>query len=64
MSIIRLIFVNVSPDQAEQAERIWKDHCAPLMIRQQGCLSEQLLRCTDNPGEMISYSESLVSDRF
>ena len=57
MSIIRLIFVNVPHDQAKPAERIWNNHCAPLMIRQPGCLSEKLLRCTENPGELISYSE-------
>ena len=27
------------------------------MIRQPGCLSEELLRCKENPGEYISYSE-------
>ena len=27
------------------------------MIQQSGCMSEELLRCTDNPGEFISYSE-------
>jgi heme-degrading monooxygenase HmoA len=27
------------------------------MIRQPGCLSEELLRCKESPGEYISYSE-------
>ena len=57
MPIIRLIHVKVDPDQVEQAERIWKDDCAPLMIRQAGCTSEQLLKCVDVDGEFISYSE-------
>jgi heme-degrading monooxygenase HmoA len=57
MSIARLIYVNVNSDQAAEAERIWKQDCAPLMIQQPGCLSEQLLKCTDSPGEYISYSE-------
>lgn len=57
MPIIRLIYVQFPPEQAERAEANWKEKCAPLMIRQPGCLSEELLRCTDNPGEMISYSE-------
>ena len=57
MPIVRLIFVTVDSGQADQAERTWKEHCAPLMIKQDGCLSEELLRCTDNPGEFISYSE-------
>jgi heme-degrading monooxygenase HmoA len=27
------------------------------MIKQPGCLSEQLLRCSSSPGEYISWSE-------
>ncbi|TMA13105.1 MAG: antibiotic biosynthesis monooxygenase [Deltaproteobacteria bacterium] len=57
MLIVRLIYVTVNPDQASEAERIWKNECAPLMIRQPGCLSEKLLKCVDAPGEYISYSE-------
>ena len=57
MAIVRLIFVKVVENEAAKAEKIWKEHCAPLMIKQPGCLSEKLLRSTDNPGEMISYSE-------
>jgi quinol monooxygenase YgiN len=57
MTIVRLIYVNVVPEQMAEAERIWKQECAPLMIRQEGCLSEELLKCLDAPGEYISYSE-------
>ena len=57
MSVIRMIHTTVPPELAQQAERNWKEKCAPLMIKQPGCLSEQLLRCTDHPGEYISYSE-------
>jgi quinol monooxygenase YgiN len=57
MPIARLIYVNVRQDQMEEAERVWKQECAPLMIRQSGCLSEELLKCIDAPGEYISYSE-------
>jgi len=57
MTVVRLIHVNVAPDQAAEAERIWKEDCAPLMIRQKGCRSEQLLKCEDSPGEYISYAE-------
>ena len=57
MSIVRLIFVAVKPDQVKEAVSLWKNHCAPLMIREQGCLSEKLLECSDAPGEFISYSE-------
>ena len=55
--MIRLIFVKVDPSQAQKAERTWKEYCAPLMIKEPGCVSEKLLKCTDDPGEFISYSE-------
>jgi len=57
LSYVRLIHVSVPPDEAGTAERNWKESCAPLMIRQPGCVSEKLLRCADAPGEYISYSE-------
>ena len=57
MSIIRLIYVTVEPDQGEAAEKMWSDQCAALMIEQPGCLSERLFKCTGTPGEYISYSE-------
>jgi heme-degrading monooxygenase HmoA len=55
MPVVRIIHVTFPPDQAE-AERTWKECCAPIMIRQHGCLSEQLLRSRDAPGDYISYS--------
>jgi len=57
MSTVRLIFVTVKSDQVKEAISLWKNHCAPLMIKQPGCLSEKLLECVDAPGEFISYSE-------
>ena len=57
MSIIRMIYCTFPPDQAQKAEKNWKQECAPLMIRQEGCMSEQLLTCTEAPGEFISWSE-------
>lgn len=57
MPVIRLIYVKVDPSQCDEAERIWKADCAPLMIKQDGCRTERLLRCLDEPGEYISYSE-------
>jgi quinol monooxygenase YgiN len=57
MPIVRLIYVTVKNDQVKQAIDLWKNHCAPLMIKEPGCLSEKLLECTDAPGEFISYSE-------
>ena len=57
MPIVRLIYVTVKNDQIKQAIDLWKNHCAPLMIKQPGCLSEKLLECVDAPGEFISSSE-------
>jgi heme-degrading monooxygenase HmoA len=57
MSVVRLIHVKVAPQALTEAERIWKEDCAPLMIKQPGCLSEKLLKCLDVNGEYISYSE-------
>jgi heme-degrading monooxygenase HmoA len=57
MSIVRLIYVSVKGDQVKDAVNLWKEHCAPLMIKQPGCLSEKLLECVDAPNEFISYSE-------
>ena len=54
--IVRMIIATVPPDQAEAARRVWKDHCAPLMIGVRGCVSEQLLSSTDEAGEMISMA--------
>ena len=56
MSIIRLIHIKIDPSENEKAERVWKSECAPLMIQQQGCISEKLLRGREG-GEFISYSE-------
>jgi heme-degrading monooxygenase HmoA len=57
MPVIRIIDVTFPPDQAQKAERNWTESCAPIMIRQPGCLWEELLRSVENPGEYISYSE-------
>src|SRR5882672_4989998 len=56
MSIIRLIHITIDSSEAENAVRVWKTECAPLMIQQRGCISEKLLRCRD-AHEFISYSE-------
>ncbi|HEY7164035.1 MAG TPA: antibiotic biosynthesis monooxygenase family protein [Candidatus Binatia bacterium] len=54
--ITRMIYVNVPPDKAGEAVRLWKEECAPLMIKQPGCKSEELLRGRENSGEFISVS--------
>jgi len=60
--IVRMIYVQVSPDQMEEARQLWKEHCAPLMIGMKGCLSEQFLSCREAPGEMISMSTWETAD--
>ncbi len=47
--IMRMIWVNVPADRTAEAERMWKNECAPLMIQQPGCISEQLLRGRERP---------------
>ena len=54
--ITRMIYVNVPKEKTAEAERMWKQECAPLMIKQPGCLSEQFLRGREDPGEFISLS--------
>jgi|SRR5688500_8012718 heme-degrading monooxygenase HmoA len=54
--ITRMILVNVPQDKAAEAERMWKEECAPLMIKRPGCLTEQFLRGREDPGEFISLS--------
>jgi hypothetical protein len=53
MSIVRMIVTTVPAGMGSQAERNWKEKCAPLMIKQPGCLSERMLRSKDNLGEYI-----------
>ena len=50
----RMIIVTVPVEKATEAERLWKQGCAPLMIQQRGCMSEEFLRNVKNPGEIIS----------
>ncbi len=46
--------VTVPKEKVSEAEQIWKQHCAPIMIQQPGYISEQFLRNLDNSGELIS----------
>jgi heme-degrading monooxygenase HmoA len=57
MTVARVILINVAQGKAEDAERVWKEQCAPLMGRQAGCRSEKLMRSLDRPDLYISYSE-------
>lgn len=47
--IMRMILLKVPPERAAEAERLWKQECAPLMIKQPGCVSEQFLRSREHP---------------
>jgi heme-degrading monooxygenase HmoA len=50
----RMIVVTVPAEKAVEAERLWKQGCAPVMIQQPGCMSEEFLRNVNQPGEIIS----------
>lgn len=54
--IARMIYVKVKQEQIREAIEDWKKVCAPLMISQPGCLSEELLECNEHPDEFISLS--------
>ncbi len=54
--IARMIYVKVAPEQIQEAIDDWKEVCAPIMISQPGCLSEELLACNEEPDEFISLS--------
>lgn len=54
--LTRMILVKVPQEKAAEAERMWKQECAPLMIKQEGCVSEEFLRGRENPSEFISLS--------
>src|SRR5229473_924933 len=54
--ISRMIYVRVAPNQIQEAIEDWKEVCAPIMISQPGCLSEELLACNEQPDEFISLS--------
>jgi heme-degrading monooxygenase HmoA len=56
-NITRFIVVKASPDKAAEIERLWKTECGPLMRKVPGLVNEELLRCTDEPGEFISVAE-------
>ena len=57
MTIARVILINLASGKSGDAERVWKEECAPLMIRQKGCRSEKFMRSLDRPELFISYSE-------
>jgi len=52
-----MIVVTVPEGKMAEAERLWKQECAPLMIKQPGCVSEEFLRNRDNKGELISLQQ-------
>jgi heme-degrading monooxygenase HmoA len=56
-NITRFIVVKTSPDKAAEVERLWQKECGPLMRKVPGCVSEELLRCIEDPGEFISVAE-------
>ena len=65
--LMRMVMVTIPLEKAAEAERIWKQGCAPLMIQQTGCLNEEFLRNKDNPAELISlqtWESQAAIDRY
>ncbi|HEX2227585.1 MAG TPA: antibiotic biosynthesis monooxygenase family protein [Candidatus Binatia bacterium] len=65
--LTRMIYVRVPADKMAEAERLWKQDCAPLMIKHPGCLTEQFLRACEHQGEFISLStweDQAAIDRY
>ncbi len=58
------MFMKVDVTDIGEAQRLWKKECAPLMIKQEGCLSEELLKSIGVPGEFISYAVWESIDRY
>ena len=56
-AISRYIIVKAPPGKGGEVERVWKQECAPLMLRIKGCLREELLRGREDPSEYISVAE-------
>ena len=56
-NVSRFIIVKAPKDKAAQIENTWRKECGPLMLDRPGCVSEELLRCIEEPGEYISVSE-------
>ena len=63
----RMIVVTVPPEKAAEAEKLWKQGCAPVMIQQPGCVGEEFLRNVNQPGEIISlqtWENQAAIDRY
>jgi hypothetical protein len=56
MPIVRLIFVRVVPEEAKNAEQIWKESWAPLMIKRlvafrRNCSGRVMIRGNSSPNQ-------------
>jgi heme-degrading monooxygenase HmoA len=56
-TISRHVIVKAPQGKQAEIERLWKEDCAPLMIKRPGCLREEFLHCREDPTEYISISE-------
>src|SRR5229473_3224575 len=56
-TLVRHIVVTIPAGKDEEVARLWKQECAPLMIKRPCCLREELLRCREDRTEYISVSE-------
>ena len=52
-TIVRHVAVTAPLEKAAEIERLWKQERAPLMIKEAGCIQEELLHSRETPGEYI-----------
>ena len=55
--VVRHGVVKAPVTKSAEIERLWKQECAPLMIKQPGCVREELLRGLDDPERFVSVAE-------
>ena len=54
--VTRMIFITVTPEKVAEAERIWKNECGPLLMKQRGCMTHLFMRSRENPHKFVSLS--------
>ena len=50
MSIVRLIYVTVQPNQVKDAVSLWKNHCAPLRLNNPVAYRKNFWNVSTRPG--------------
>ena len=60
MSIIRLIYVTVQPNQVKDAVSLWKNHCAPLMINNPAAYRQNSWNVSTRPGNSFPTPSGII----